>query len=135
MEQREFTRIGRHLAVTMSLPGQTIVGETRDVAVKGCFVATDVRLATGTRLHCSVWLGEPGGEFSIEAQAEVARSTEDGLALSFVELIGLESLSHLHALIRYNAGDELETVEQEFSSHLGLHRRQPEPPDSPPNES
>ncbi len=92
------------------------------MSLKGLYVRCDNPLPVGTKCQVVVYLGARDSELSARATGEVVRLNDAGMGIVFTELIGTESLEHLRKLVLYNASDT-NTVEREFSSHLGLRVR------------
>jgi len=60
-------------------------------------------------------------EHRIETAGHVARVEDQGVAIAFRH-VNAECLEHLRQLVLYNA-ENAERVEEEFASHVGLHRK------------
>lgn len=122
MENREFTRVPPHFEADVTA-GDTRIQrcQTEDVSMKGAYLKTPRALPRGTECRVTLYLGGPEGGPRIEADAKVTRSDERGFAVEFLRL-DLDSYTHLEKLVRYNASD-LEQVEDELKSHLGIARR------------
>ena len=122
-ERREFTRVPITVEIEVaSGEGEIISSHAEDVSLKGLYVRCDNPLPVGTKCQVVVYLGARDSELSAQATGEVVRLNDAGMGIVFTELIGTESLEHLRKLVLYNASDT-NTVEREFSSHLGLRVR------------
>lgn len=67
-------------------------------------------------------MGGQGG-FTIEAQGLARRTDSQKLAVQFTELIFKESTNHLWNLLLYNSGTQVNQIEDEFESYVGLHAK------------
>jgi hypothetical protein len=122
--QREFTRVKRAIEAELSSGEETLRGQVRDISLKGLFVLCEPRWQVDTHCFVVVLLGlDSAGALRVEGKARVARVEADGLGVEFFELLGLESYWHLRNIVLYNA-DDPERAEEEFASHLGLHRKE-----------
>lgn len=119
--QREFTRVHVQVQVEVTALGRTIHStQPQDLSLKGLMVRTEARLPLGTPCEVKLLLGDQRTE--ILAEGEVVRDYEDGFAVQFTRLLGVESYEHLRNLVLYNSHDT-ERIEQEFQDHLGLRRK------------
>jgi hypothetical protein len=128
MNQREFTRVRTAIPVDITVDGRTIAGQTKDVSLNGCYVATtETAPVEGSACRITLHLDGRGGALVVVGSGEVARRRDDGFAVHIDELFELESYEHLRNLIRYNAEDP-DQADREFGSHLGLKRIDPHGP-------
>lgn len=119
--QREFTRVSLGLPAVVEVAGKPpLRGETRNLSLKGLMVLCDTLLPSDT--ECEVTILLEGGAIEVKATGRVANVYEDGFAVQFETIQGVDSFQHLQNLVRFNA-DEVTPVEEEFGSHLGLRRR------------
>ncbi|MBI4913454.1 MAG: PilZ domain-containing protein [Acidobacteria bacterium] len=119
--QREFTRVHLQVQTEVSALGRVIHSSlSQDLSMKGMLVRTDERLPAGTPCIVRLTLGE--GLPEIRAEGTVVRDYEDGFAIQFTCLLGVESYEHLRNLVLYNAVDT-ERIEQEFHDHLGIRKK------------
>jgi hypothetical protein len=115
---REFSRVRVGVSALVHAKGNTIRSTAvRDISMKGAMLATAERLPVGKGCRISILLGPDGP--SIEAHGRVIRHADDGFAVEFLELYGLESLEHLRNLVLCNANDP-DLVQHEFDTHLGI---------------
>ena len=120
VEKREVTRASARVAVEINLADKTVtLDRTRDVSMKGIFCEADDALPMGSTCRVSILVGGPEGGSTISARAKVVRVEEDGMGLEFVELIGMESYTHLRNLVLHNSEDR-DTVEAEIERRAGL---------------
>ena len=121
--EREFTRVVRAIDATLTSGERVLTGQVRDISLKGVFVLCDPALDVGTECRVVVQIGAgEESEFRAEALGSVARSTPDGLAVQFHDLVGVESYWNLRTLILLNSADP-DRAEEELASHLGLRPR------------
>jgi hypothetical protein len=119
---REFTRISTALEVLVEGPeGTVLTCSSRDVAMKGLFVATDKPFAPGTPVDVKILLTGTQMPVAIEAHGRVVYLLRDGMGIEFVEIVGIESFEHLRNLILFNA-EQPENVEDELKHHAGIRR-------------
>ncbi len=115
--QREFTRVHVQVKVEVTALGRTIHStQPQDLSLKGLMIRTEERLPHGTPCQVRLLLGDQQTE--ILAEGEVVRDYEDGFAVQFSRLLGVESYEHLRNLVLYNSPDT-ERIEQELHAHLG----------------
>ncbi|MCZ6874247.1 MAG: PilZ domain-containing protein [bacterium] len=122
-DRREFTRVGVQLDGKLSWQESAVQVESRDVSMKGVFLACDNPPPVGTDCRIKFALGEPESQLGIDILGKIVRVDERGVGVEFIEILGLRSYDHLRNLVLYNSSDNTEQVEQEFSSHLGIKRR------------
>jgi len=122
-ERRAFTRVSVVLEGEVSTDGGPAVsGLVRDISFKGIFLMTAGQIAPGHPCNATLYIGGRSG-VSAHAVGRVARATDDGLAIEFDEILGLESIQHLHNLVLFNAAPgAVAQVERDFAEHLGLRR-------------
>ena len=126
MNNREFTRVHSGIPVDVEAGGKKISGDAGNISLAGLWLPTTVPVPEQSPCRVTMHLS---GAITIRANGVVVRSEPDGIAVQFLELLGLESYEHLRNLIHYNAVDP-PTAELEFDSHLGLRRIDPELPPS-----
>jgi hypothetical protein len=121
--QREFTRV-LVSARTMIKAGETVLSgaPTHSLSLKGMSVRTDLRLPLGSECEFTIILVE--GEVEIRAEVAVVAHLPDGMAFVFGKILGLDSFEHLRNMVYYNAPD-VEQVENEFTAHAGIRKREP----------
>jgi len=117
--RREFARIVRQLDVDI-VAEEPIAGTTYDLSLKGLFVVCESRLAMGTAVSCTIYVDGRDGVVHIATLGNVVRATDQGMAIEFCALKGLESYQHLQRLLLLGAGNQVEQMEREFTAHLGL---------------
>lgn len=116
--KREFTRVSIKMKVRVT-HGDTVIfsEEGKDISMKGLYLYCDKTLPVGTECDVTIFFGD----LEINTKGIVKRSTESALAVEFTQL-DIESYDHLQNLIIYNTS-EIDRVEEEFKSHLGIKRR------------
>jgi hypothetical protein len=88
-----------------------------NLSLRGLLVLSALRPAAESGCTIGIRLGGTAAE--VQATGRVVRTTDNGFAVRFTEIVGLDSLEHLRNLIRYNSHNP-DQVEQEFRTHLGL---------------
>ena len=103
-EKREFPRISVNISVEI-VAGEKyhIKGLTKDLSVKGVFIACDNKLAVGT--ECNVLLYLAANEKRaprIQVQGVVARQTEEGMGIQFDDE-AIRSFSSIFNLLNFKS--------------------------------
>jgi hypothetical protein len=118
--RREFSRVDVHLRSEVVADGVThLDGTMESLSLKGGFFRVANPPPQGA--SCDVRLHLEGTEIEVHARGKVVRTTPEGCAIQFLEIVGVDCLEHLRNLIRFNT-HEPDQVEQEFHDHLGLQR-------------
>lgn len=116
--RREFSRVSVHPVIDLTINGEPVAGpQVENLSLRGVLVRSGLRPAADS--PCALTLRLNGTVAEVRAIGRVVRTTEDGFAIRFTEIVGLDSLEHLRNLIRYNS-HEPNRVEEEFRNHLGL---------------
>ncbi len=119
--RREFTRVRVNLLTELrSGESVDIAGTLSDVSMSGLFLICATRLPVDTPCDISLMLEGGVDLVTIQTQGKVIRSTNEGLAIQFTKILGPESLAHLQNLVLFNSGDQIDQVESELSSHVGI---------------
>jgi len=122
-EAREFSRSPVRIRAEIRLTSGVLVeGQARNVSLNGLLFATERALPIGHDVKVSLILDTGSQEHRIETAGHVARVEAQGVAIAFNH-VKAESLEHLRQLVLFNA-DDADKVEQEFTEHVGLHRRE-----------
>lgn len=117
-EIREFTRVHAEVGVEVIVGAQVIcTGHLVNLSLNGMLLLPVRGVEIGSPCQVTLVLGSDGP--AIRANGRVVRAGDDGLGVSFEELVGVESLEHLRNLIRYN-GTDVRRIDGEFECHLGL---------------
>jgi hypothetical protein len=115
--RRKNSRIPFEAVADIKLGNITLKGcETRDLSLKGVFVIGVPERKVGESCTLEIHLSGSSTDLTIEVNAEVLRSTPEGVALHFKE-IDLESFTHLKNVLYYNLGDP-EIIDQEIANQL-----------------
>lgn len=88
----------------------------RDISLGGAFIVMQETLSPGTSCNLSFDLTGPNSFLHIEMQGDVIRSEPKGIAVRFTN-IDVDSLVHLHHLIRVHAQDP-QTISHEYEKNL-----------------
>jgi len=120
-DPRTFSRISLDRGVLIQIGDATpFHAEIVNLSMSGLLVKSGEHLEPGTECRISIPLTESGeDELRIEAMASVARPTTEGFAVSFMNLLGIESYNHLRSLLLYNASDP-DQIDAEFKLHYGI---------------
>jgi hypothetical protein len=120
--RREFSRVDVHLQSEVTVDGGVhLNGSMESLSLKGGFFRVANPPAVGSA--CDIRLHLEGTDIEVRAHGKVVRTTPEGCAFQFVEIVGVDCLEHLRNLIRFNTHTPNQ-VEQEFHDHLGLQRDQ-----------
>jgi hypothetical protein len=116
--RREFSRVDVHLRTEVTADGvRHLDGTMESLSLKGGFFR--VANPPSGEAVCDIRLHLEGTEIEVHARGKVVRSTPDGCAIQFFEIVGVDCLEHLRNLIRFNTHNP-DQVEREFHDHLGL---------------
>ncbi|OPZ14723.1 MAG: PilZ domain protein [candidate division BRC1 bacterium ADurb.BinA364] len=117
--RRRFSRIGIALRVELDCEdGKRVYESTRDLGLKGVFVATDTPLEIDMECQAELILGQGENALRLETKARVARRDSQGMGLEFLG-VDVESFEHLRNLLRYNSPDA-DAIEHEFDDSRGI---------------
>jgi hypothetical protein len=121
--RREFTRVPVHLeAKVTAQQASSVQGQSRNVSLSGVFLHCDTPLPVGTSCCVTLRLVDRYDQMGIAASGRVVRLQDDGMAIMFTEILGLDSFTHLRNLVLSNSFGVTEQVEQEFRTHVGIKR-------------
>lgn len=120
--KRRFTRVAVQIRVQVSPDDaeRVIVGEARDISLKGAFVDATEKIPPDTACAIDIFLGDPDNPIKLEAHGKVVRSAGEGVAVEFDQL-DIEAYEHLKRVVLYNA-DDTDQVEHEFETSRGINR-------------
>jgi|GEM_PF-646301 len=119
--RREFTRVKVNILTELrSGESVDIAGTLSNVSMSGLFLTCATRLPANTPCNITLMLEGGAETVSIQTEGAVIRSSAEGLAIQFTKILGPEGLAHLQNLVLYNSGDQIEQVESELSSHVGI---------------
>lgn len=121
VNSREFSRVNVLLYAELRVRENVIIrGKLENVSFNGLLLNCDDMLPEQTPCLVVLYLnGEQSGP-TIEARGLVLRHDGHSLAVQFIEIVGMESATHLRNLVLYNSGPLVDCVEAEFESHMGL---------------
>jgi len=88
--------------------------ESRDISLKGLYVATEKNLPVGRAVDITLTLLGTTSQLKLNMKGRVARKDPEGLGVDFVE-VDLDSFFHLRNIISYNSGGTAE-VDQELAT-------------------
>lgn len=122
--RREFTRVGVQLQGKISWEelGDS-QGQSRDVSMKGIYLACQNPPPIGAACQISLRLGELDCQLAIEVKGKVVRIDSKGIGVEFTEILGIDSFDHLRNLVLYNSSGHTEQIERELSTHSGIKRQ------------
>jgi ribosomal protein S1 len=103
MERRKNRRVPFQVAATLQIGQTRIEGVVDNLSMKGMFIATET-LSDGSPLEISIKLSESSPSISLELKGKVARLTDAGIAIEFMEM-DLDSFTHLRNIISQNTDD------------------------------
>jgi hypothetical protein len=115
-DKRRMSRVQASIEVELRAhDGQTALGRLQDISVIGLRMTGARPWPPGT--ICRVQLRSADRDRSIEAQATVVRSDDEGMALR-IDVLPYESFERLRSLLLANAADG-RAVDDELSERLG----------------
>lgn len=119
-QRREFSRVAVHIPAEICGAGEPAQsGLMENLSLKGGLFRTTTPFPDGLQVDVRLYLA--GTEIEVHTQGFVVRSSPEGSAIQFTEIVGVDSLEHLRNLILFNTHDP-HKVEEEFHEHLGLKR-------------
>jgi ubiquinone biosynthesis protein UbiJ len=120
--RREFTRIRIPITALVTINGATLRLPVRDLSLEGIGVHVATSWEEGAACTVEVRREDAPEIEWITARGTVARVAPDTVGIQFLDLVGIDSLHHLRALIMYHAEDPDQVV-AEFDAHWGIRRR------------
>jgi hypothetical protein len=118
-EKRRFTRIPLKINAELTVNDVSYsIEEISNLSVGGCQLAITKDLEPETACRVKISLSGTSDEMSIMIEGEISRCDPGAVAVKFTR-IDIDSLFHLHNIIRYNSPDP-DTVEKEIHEHPGL---------------
>ena len=105
-EKRNHERVPFTARVTVFSKGQRIVSDadTRDISLKGMYVASRQRLNIGTHCGLELQLTGASSQVTLNIDGTVVREDGNGFAVVF-NTIDLDSYFHLKNILLYNTED------------------------------
>ena len=101
-EKRCGERVDFETKIELTTPDSALhlLGNSKDLALKGVFVRTEAAVEIGT--PCDVRITTTGvREITLNMQGTVVRKTSDGLGIAFHSM-DLDTYTHLRNIVRYN---------------------------------
>jgi hypothetical protein len=121
--RREFTRVPVQLEAEVTAQEiSSVQGHSRNVSLNGVFLHCDSPLPVGTSCYVTLRFAGHCNEMGIAASGRVVRLQDEGMAIMFTEILGLDSFSHLRNLVLSNSIGTTEQIEKEFRTHVGIKR-------------
>ena len=118
-EKRRFTRIPLKLNAELTVNNVTYsIEEISNLSVGGCQLTITENLVPGTACRVKILLSGTIEETSIMIEGEIKRCKPGTVAVKFTR-IDIDSLFHLHNIIRYNSPDP-DKVEKEIQERPGI---------------
>ncbi len=118
-EKRRSTRIPLKINAELTVNDVSYsIEEISNLSVGGCQLAITKDLEPETACRVKISLSGTSDEMSIMIEGEISRCDPGAVAVKFTR-IDIDSLFHLHNIIRYNSPDP-DTVEKEIHEHPGL---------------
>ena len=118
MEKRRNTRVEFRTSVDLRCGGGSFTGcESRDLSLKGVFIAGVAGVEAGSPCELTVHLSGGSSELSFRVAGEVVRVEENGAAVRFTGM-DLDSFYHLRNIVYYNSGDP-DRLAEEFIAQIG----------------
>lgn len=108
-ERRKHSRVGFETAIQIVLEADgrqiNLQGNSRDLSLKGIFISTKTRFASGTKCSIKVYL--TGGIEKIELlmKGTVVRASDNGVGIVF-DSMDVDTYSHLKNIVYYNSMDD-----------------------------
>ncbi len=116
-EQRRNTRVDFQTSVDFDCGDKSFAAcETRDLSLKGVFLAGISGPAPGDMCDLTVHLSGGSSDLKFRVKGEVVRVEGDGVGIIFTE-IDLDSFYHLKNIVYYNSGDP-DRLADEFISQI-----------------
>lgn len=82
-----------------------LVGDSKDLSLKGLYILTDERVSEGTKCSLKVFLTGGMEEIELKMESTVARVDEKGLGITF-DSMDVDSFTHLKNIVNYNSIDD-----------------------------
>ena len=118
-EKRRFTRIPLKINAELTVNDVSYsIEEISNLSVGGCQLTITEDFEPGQACRVMISLGGTIDEISIMIEGEINRCDSGSVAVKFTS-IDIDSLFHLHNIIRYNSPDP-DKVEKEILKHPGL---------------
>ena len=108
-ERRKHSRVGftTEIRILLEADGKVVnlKGSSRDLSLKGIFISSKEKYASGTKCSIKVYL--TGGIEKIELQMKgtVVRTSDNGIGIVF-DSMDVDTYSHLKNIVYYNSRDD-----------------------------
>lgn len=105
-DKRTHERVPFTARVSVFYKGKRVVSDadTRNISLKGVYVASDYRLGVGTLCGLELQLTGASSKLILNIDGRVVREDDTGFGLVF-DTIDLDSYFHLKNILLYNADD------------------------------
>jgi PilZ domain len=121
--RREFTRVSVQLEAEVTAQElSSVQGHSCNVSLNGVFLHCDTPFPVGTTCCVTLRLADHYDDMGIAASGRVVRLQDEGMAIMFTEILGLDSFNHLRNLVLSNSIGATEQIEKEFRTHVGIKR-------------
>ncbi len=103
-EKRQGERVNFETKIVLKSEDKEIhvVGNSRDLSLKGVFVKTEEGFSKGAACDIRVTLTGTIDDFDLKMKGTIVRKEGSGVAIHF-NSVDLESYTHLKKLVQYNA--------------------------------
>lgn len=115
-DKRRYTRIVMAVEAEMEeiSTGELRIGRTENVSMKGFFVDCDHSFPLDTDCNVTLFIGGRDSGHRVSVKCRVTYVDEIGMGLEILGHLFMESYSHLHRLVLYNAAEYVDKVEDEI---------------------
>jgi hypothetical protein len=105
-DRREMTRVPLQLDLTLRSNSKSAVpATTTDVSLKGIHIACDNPLPVGSSCQLVLLFGPQEDAIRVEMGGTVVRADRHGMAIEIVDVLPIDTVTHLRNVVRYNAMD------------------------------
>lgn len=111
MEKRKFERVDLRTEAVVRHRDVTFRGEVENLSLKGLFVRTDQKIPLHDTVDVAMFFHGSTSELSFSLEANVVRTTEEGIGLNFRK-IDIDSL--VRSDVAAAAGSDRQQVIEEF---------------------
>lgn len=109
MEKRKFERVDLRTEAVVRHRDVTFRGEVENLSLKGLFVRTDQKVPLHDKVDVAMFFHGSTSELSFSLEANVVRTTEEGIGLNFRK-IDIDSL--VRSDVAAAAGDRQQVIEE-----------------------
>ena len=111
MEKRKFERIDLRTEAVIRHHGVTFKGEVENLSLKGLFVRTSHKIPINEKVDVAMMFFGSSAELSFSLEANVVRSTDEGIGLNFRK-IDIDSLVRSESAVASGTGDRQHVIEE-----------------------